>query len=190
MIIVDDTILSEDLLDVCFTCDLKKCLGNCCVEGDAGAPLTKEETNILQRIYPSIKPYLLNDSLRAIAQQGLYVKDFEGELTTPLVDNKQCVYVYYDEHKIARCAIEKAFFDGEINFRKPISCHLYPIRISQNNGFDAVNYHKWPVCDPARKYGEKLNVTVYEFCKDALIRKYGKKWYDNFFDIAKKYFGK
>jgi len=185
MIIVGETIVSEDLLEVCFSCDLKKCLGNCCVEGDAGAPLTEEETEILQAIYPSVRPYLSHQNIQAIAQQGVYVKDFEGDLTTPLVGDKQCVYVYYDEDNIARCTIEKAYFNGYINFRKPISCHLYPIRISKNNGFDAVNYHKWPICDPARKHGKKLNIPVYKFTKDALIRKYGEKWYEEFESIAR-----
>lgn len=188
MIIVGETIISEDLLNICFVCDIKKCFGRCCVEGDAGAPLSKDETGILQAIYPLIKAYLPYQSLQAIAKQGVYVKDFEGELTTPLVDNKHCVYVYFDEHKIASCAIEKAYFDGITNFRKPLSCHLYPIRITKNNTFDAVNYHKWPVCDPARKHGKKLKIPVYEFAKDALIRKYGKKWYDEFLMIVKEFF--
>ncbi len=190
MIIIGDTIVSEDLLTVCFVCDLPQCLGNCCVEGDAGAPLTEDETNILQAIYPLIKSYLPYQSLRAIAKQGVYVKDFEGELTTPLVDYKHCVYTYFDKNNIARCAIEKAYFDGIIGFRKPLSCHLYPIRITKNKDFDAVNYHKWPICDPALINGDKLSIPVFEFAKDALIRKYGKKWYDELAFIAKEYYKK
>ncbi len=190
MIIVGDAIVSEDLLNDCFVCDFKKCSGRCCVEGDAGAPLSEEEAGILESIYPSIKAYLSYQNLYSIATQGVYVKDFEGELTTPLIDNKHCVYAYFDNKKIARCTIEKAHIDGVINYRKPISCHLYPVRISENNGFYAVNYHKWAICEPAREYGEKLNIPVYEFAKDALIRKFGKKWFKEFAIIAKNYYKK
>ena len=190
MIVIGDTIISEDLLNVYFVCNLKKCLGMCCVEGDAGAPLTEEETAVLQLIYPSIKPYLPYQSLQSIAKQGVYVKDFEGELTTPLVDKKHCVYACFDENKIAGCAIEKAYFDGVIKFRKPLSCHLYPIRITKNISFDAVNYHKWPICDVARKHGEQLKTPLYKFTEDALIRKYGKKWYDELAFVAKEYYKK
>lgn len=177
MILVEDTIISEDLLDECFTCDLKKCKGLCCVEGDAGAPLTSEEAKYLQSLYQSITKYLPKQNIRAINKQGVYVKDFEGELTTPLVENKQCAYAVFDKDNIAICAIEKAYNNGEISFLKPVSCHLYPVRISPNNGYDALNYHKWSVCKDGIKTGEKLNVPVYSFVKDALIRKYGKKWY-------------
>ncbi len=187
MIIIGNAIVSEDLLNVHFTCDLVKCSGRCCVEGEAGAPLTEDETAILQSIYPSIKPYLPYKSLKSIAKQGLFVKDFEGELTTPLIDNKHCVYACFDDGKIARCAIEKAYFDGLIKYRKPLSCHLYPVRITKNNLYDAVNYHKWHLCGPARKYGKKLNIPVYEFAKDALIRKYGNEWYNEFANIAKEH---
>lgn len=187
MIIVGDAIISEELLNVCFVCDFSKCLGHCCVVGDAGAPLTKEETVILPSIYQSIKSYLSYKSLQSIAKQGVYVKDFEGELTTPLMDNKHCVYAYFDDKKIARCAIEKAYLDGVINYQKPLSCHLYPVRITKNNPYDAVNYHRWHICEPARKYGENLNVPLFEFAKDALTRKYGNRWYEEFVNIAKEY---
>ncbi len=184
MIIVGDTLVSDELFNVHFSCNINICKGQCCIEGDAGAPLADEETSILQQIFPIIKNYLPYKSLESIAKQGTFVKDFEGELTTPLVDNKQCAYVVY-EKKIAMCGIEKAYFDKKISFRKPVSCHLYPIRITKNANYDAVNYHKWDVCNHALKQGEKENKRVYEYAKEALVRKYGIKWYKELSEIAK-----
>lgn len=178
MIIIDDTLISDELYTEYFVCDLPACNGGCCVQGDAGAPLEKKETIVLERIYPIIKPYLRPEGIAAIEKSGRFVTDIDGEHTTPLVDQKECAYVYFDEDNIAKCAIEKAWEEQIHDFKKPLSCHLYPVRITKYSNYEAVNYHRWPICDPARVYGKKLNVRVYQFLKEALTRKYGEEWYE------------
>jgi len=176
MIAIENTIVSEHLLEKKFVCDLNACKGECCVAGDSGAPLTDEELPILKEIYEKVKPYIPADGVKAIEKQDVYVLDDDKEFTTTLVKGKHCAYVYF-ENKIAKCAIEKAFNEGKINFKKPISCHLYPVRITKYKDYDAVNYHKWEICKPACECGTKLNVPVYKFLKEPLIRKYGENWY-------------
>lgn len=176
MIAIENTIVSEHLLEKKFVCDLNACKGECCVAGDSGAPLEEEELKILDKIYEKVKPYIPTDGIKAIEKQGTYVLDDENEYTTTLVKGKHCAYVYF-ENKIAKCAIEKAFNEGKINFKKPISCHLYPVRITKYKDYDAVNYHKWEICKPACECGSKLNVPVFAFLKEPLIRKYGENWY-------------
>ncbi|TVR42065.1 MAG: DUF3109 family protein [Bacteroidia bacterium] len=177
MIILGDCILSDEIYEEQFVCDLPVCKGGCCVEGDAGAPLTQEETLILGRIVSRLVPYMIPEGLAAIDRQGYWVEDAEGELTTPLVEGRQCAYVFFDDSGIAKCAIEKAWEQGLIDFQKPISCHLYPIRVKKYPHYEALNYHRWPLCDCARAKGKKTAVRVYRFLKDALIRKYGVEWY-------------
>ena len=177
MIAIDNTLVSEDLLDKKFVCDLNACKGACCVKGDSGAPLDQQEANILDEIYDEIKPYLRPEGIKSIEEQGKYIVDVDGDLVTPLVKGKECAYVYFDEKNTALCAIEKAFKEGKINFQKPVSCHLYPVRISNYKNYDAVNYHTWDICKPACSCGSVLNVPVYKFVKAALIRKYGEDWY-------------
>ncbi len=178
MIQFENTLLSEDLFEKHFTCDLNACKGACCVEGDAGAPLEKEEIEQLKKLYSKIKPYLRKEGIKAIKQQGVYTIDDEGDYVTPLIDNKECAYVVFDEKGIAKCGIEQAHSDGKISFKKPISCHLYPIRINKVGKMDALNYSKWGICDPACALGASTKIKIYEFVKDALIRKYGDKWYE------------
>lgn len=178
MIILGQTLLSDELYEEQFVCDLIKCKGGCCVHGDAGAPLTEEETVILAEIAGEVAPFMIPEGIETVNSQGFWVKDTDGDLTTPLVDGKQCAYVYYDADGIAKCAIERAFEEGVIDFQKPVSCHLYPVRATKYPHYDALNYHRWPVCDPARKHGKKLNVRVYRFLKDALIRRFGAEWYE------------
>ncbi|MFW5706530.1 MAG: DUF3109 family protein [Bacteroidota bacterium] len=178
MIIIDDTLISDELYTECFVCDLPVCHGGCCVHGDAGAPLEEEEVSVLQEIYDRVKPFMRTVGIDAIENQGAYVKDIDGEYTTPLVNGQECAYVYFDENNTAKCAIEKAWEEKKQPFRKPVSCHLYPVRITRYSNYEAVNYHRWPICDCARKNGKKLNVKIYEFLKDSLIRKYGQEWYD------------
>lgn len=177
MIAINNTIVSEDLLDKKFVCDLNACKGACCVEGDSGAPLEENEAAILDEVFEEVKPYMRPEGIAAIKEQGKYVVDIDGDLVTPLIDGKECAYVYFDEKNTALCAIEKAHKEGKINFQKPISCHLYPVRITAYKEYDAVNYHAWEICKPACKCGSKLNVPVYKFVKPALIRKYGEDWY-------------
>lgn len=177
MIIVENTIISDDVVEQKFVCNLRACKGACCVSGDSGAPLDYEETKILEEIFEKVKPYLTEKGLQAIEQFGKYMIDSEGEFVTPLVEgNKECAYTIF-ENGIALCGIEKAYRDGIIDFYKPISCHLYPIRIKKYKDYDAVNYDQWDICAPACSNGKKSDIRVFEFVKDALIRKYGKAWY-------------
>ncbi len=178
MIILGQTLLSDELYDEQFVCDLARCGGGCCVEGDAGAPLLEEETFILAEIAGRVVPFMISDGVDTVNKTGYWVTDDDGELTTPLVEGRQCAYVFFDENNVARCAIEKAFEEGLTDFRKPISCHLYPIRITSYPDYEALNYHRWPLCDCARVKGQKLRVRVYRFLKDSLIRKYGAEWYE------------
>ncbi len=178
MIIIGNTLLSDELYKEKFLCDLVVCRGGCCVEGDAGAPLDEHETIILQDAFSKIRPLMIPEGIDTVVRDGTWVHDMNGEAVTPLVEGKQCAYVYYDDSGIAKCAIEKGFELGIIDFRKPISCHLYPIRITAYPHYDALNYHRWPICDCARKRGRKEGVRIYEFVKDALVRKYGQEWYD------------
>jgi len=177
MIELGKTIISQDIFEKDFVCNLSACKGACCIEGDGGAPVTQEEIKILEEIYPKVEPYLRPEGIAAIKKQGTSVQDWDGEMVTPLVNGKECAYVIFDEKGITKCGIEKAYEDGVVDFKKPISCHLYPIRVTHYRDFDALNYHKWDICSPACTLGAELKVPVYRFLKDALIRKYGEDWY-------------
>lgn len=189
MVLIGETLVSLDLFEKKFKCDLSVCKGMCCVEGVAGAPLEVEETKILKKIYPLIYPYLKEKNISAIEEQGLYVTDSDGEWVTPLISGEECAYAIFEDG-IAKCAIEKAYFEGLISFRKPISCHLYPIRIKKIDKLEALNYHEWDVCKPAFELGEKEGIPVYRFLKDVLIRKYGEKWYRELEETAEAYYEK
>jgi hypothetical protein len=178
MIVIDKTVISDDIADNYFLCDLEKCKGGCCVEGDLGAPLEKDELSILDKIYLKVEPYLTEQGKKAIAEQGKYIFDDDKEFSTPTINGKECAYATYDEKGILRCGIEKAWSDRKIKFRKPISCHLYPIRVTKYDSYDALNYDRWEICLPACILGKRLKMPLYKFAKDALIRKYGKEWYD------------
>ena len=178
MILVQDTVVSDDIAKKMFVCNLEKCKGACCVEGDLGAPLEKEELKVLDSILPQVTPYLSSKSSKEIQKQGAWVKDYDDDYSTPTIDNKECVYAFYDENKILKCGIEQAYLDGKIDFKKPISCHLYPIRLKQYNDFIAVNYSEWSICADACVLGEKLGVPLYMFLKEPLIRKFGLDWYN------------
>ena len=193
MIQIDDKLISEDLFSEEFVCNLAKCKGICCVEGDAGAPLDEDETKILDEIYPKIKSYLRPEGIQAIEEQGTYTLDFEGDLVTPLVNNAECAYVIFDEKGYTKCAIEKAYEDGVIDWQKPISCHLYPIRITEYSNFSAINYHEWDICSDACTLGKELGVKVYQFLKKPRIRKYGEEFYQTLSETAEEWekeFGK
>ena len=179
------TIVSEDILQKDFVCNLSACRGACCVDGDAGAPLTMEETKILEQIYPKIKPFLRKEGIAAIEQAGTWVKGAEQDLETPLINNKDCAYVIFDG-KTALCGIEQAYNQGIIDFKKPVSCHLYPIRVTDFTEFAAVNYDKWDICDPACSLGAELEVPVYKFVKESLIRRFGSDWYLELEKVAKE----
>lgn len=187
MIQIHDKLISEDIFAEKFVCDLTKCKGICCVEGDAGAPLDADELPILAEIYPKVKPYLRPEGVEAIEEQGTHTIDTDGDFVTPLVNGGECAYVIFDEHGITKCAIEKAYEEGVISWQKPISCHLYPIRITEYKEFSAINYHEWSVCSPACSLGKELNVKVYEFLKGPLIRKYGEEFYNTLTDAEKEW---
>lgn len=169
--------VSDDIRDREFVCNLDKCKGACCVEGDSGAPLEEEELQILEDIYPAVKPYLSEEGVKAIEAQGKHVIDEDGDLCTPIINGRECAYAVYDKKGILKCGIEQAYLDGKIKWKKPISCHLYPIRVTSKKNFEALNYHKWHICSPACALGKELQVPVYKFLKEPLIRKYGPEWY-------------
>lgn len=176
MIEIDNKVVSSEILEQRFCCDLPRCLGKCCVYGDSGAPLTPIEAITIEQILHRVKPYMTPEGIAAIREQGVALTDSDGDLVTPLIDGKECAFTVF-ENGIATCAIEKAWNDGKIDFQKPLSCHLYPIRVKEYSNFTAINYHQWEVCAPARELGKKINLPVYKFLKDALIRAYGKEFY-------------
>jgi hypothetical protein len=188
MIAIDGVLLSDEVVEEHFVCDLQKCKGGCCVDGDCGAPLTKEETKIIKNIYPKIKSYLPEEYIAEIERQGTHVMDDEYGYVTPTIDGGICVYAYTDELGIVKCAIEKAYKDGVVDFKKPISCHLFPIRIKELPGYEAINYEpRETLCKPACKLGNKLKVPVYQFLKEPLIRKYGEEFYNTLDAVGKKF---
>jgi len=188
MLQIGNKVVSLELLEEKFICDLDQCKGQCCVDGESGAPLEEGEKELIEKNYPVFKKYLRKESIKSIEKQGFTVVDRDGETVTPLLDGEECVYAIF-ENGIAKCAIEKAYFDKKITFRKPISCHLYPIRLKNlYDNIEAVNYHKWSVCEPARELGCKKNVIVYKFLKDALVRRYGLDWYNELDEVAEIYY--
>jgi hypothetical protein len=187
MLQIEDKIVSFDVLEKKFVCNLTVCKGICCVDGDAGAPLEKEELKLIKKYFKKIKKYLPQKNLEEIERQGLYIIDEDGDYVTPCIDGKECVYVVKDEKGIYKCAFEIAFRKGEINFIKPISCHLYPIRLSKFENFTGVNYEERNICAAARILGNKNNVKVYEFLKEPLTRAFGEDWYEQLDYAAKNY---
>ncbi|MFC7357818.1 DUF3109 family protein [Jejudonia soesokkakensis] len=181
------TIVSEAIIEKEFVCNLGACKGACCIEGEAGAPVTTEEVETLKQIYPKVKPFLRPEGIAAIEAQGTHIVSDLDELETPLVNGKECAYVTFTENGTASCGIEDAYNAGEVDFRKPISCHLYPVRVQDYSEFAAVNYHKWPICNDACTLGKELKVPVYKFTKEALIRKFGEHWYAELEKVAAKH---
>lgn len=179
------TIVSEDILKKDFVCNLSACKGACCVDGDAGAPLSEEETKILAEIYPKVKPFLRKEGIEAIEKLGTSVIGTDGTLETTLIDEKDCAYVIFDG-QTALCGIEQAYNQGEVSWKKPVSCHLYPIRVKDFTEFAAVNYDRWDICDDACTLGKELQVPIYIFVKEALIRKFGEDWYSELEKVAEE----
>ncbi|WP_196896189.1 DUF3109 family protein [Aureivirga marina] len=180
------TIVSEDIIEKDFVCNISKCKGECCIDGDAGAPLEENELQIMQDAYPAVKPFLREEGIKAVEEQGLYTTNEFGEHETTLIEGKECAYVIFDEKNTAMCAFEQAYNQGLISWKKPISCHLYPIRVQDYSGFAAVNYHRWQICDDACSLGKELQVPIYKFTKEALVRKFGEDWYMELEKIAEK----
>ncbi|MBR5455200.1 MAG: DUF3109 family protein [Rikenellaceae bacterium] len=177
MIEIDDKIVSVDILTTDFLCDVARCKGICCVEGNAGAPLEMDEMDVLEELYPIYEKYMTPEGREAIERDGFAVVDIDGDLTTPLVNDAECAYSY-NEGGVTLCAIEKAYLAGECSWRKPISCHLYPIRVAKfSNGTYGLNFHRWNVCASAFECGRKVGVPAYKMLKEAITRAFGEEFY-------------
>lgn len=176
MIVVKNSIVSDDIADCRFSCDLGCCRGGCCVEGDSGAPLLEEEVASLEAVLPEVLPLLTPEGRATIEAQGVAVRDADGDLGTPLIDGGACAFVAYGADGCALCAIEMAYRNHlfHLPFSKPVSCHLYPIRVEDYGEFTAVNYHQWDICRYAKNHGEPLYVQL----KEPLIRRFGSDWYE------------
>ena len=184
MILIGNTVVSLEILEKEFCCDLEKCRGCCCIEGDAGAPLTEEEEKTLLELLPMLLPEMTPEARKAVEEKGMSYRDPEGELVTQIVDGKDCVFALTDHKDWCYCLIEKAFHAGKTTFRKPVSCHLYPVRVKEfaargdAPAMSALEYHRWDICHCARVLGKKEHVRLYEFLKEPLIRRFGQAWYD------------
>ncbi len=178
MIEIDGKIVSTDLLTVPFLCDLKQCRGLCCVEGTGGAPLTDEEIDVLEREYDNYSRYMMPEGREIVEREGFMVVDEYGEYATPLIGGADCVFSF-QEDGVAYCAIERAYNNGECGFRKPVSCHLYPVRVKRfRNGTVGLNYNRWDICSSALECGKRLGVPMYRMLKDAIVRAFGQEFYD------------
>lgn len=186
MIQIDKTLISEDIKEQFFVCDLDKCKGACCVEGDLGAPLNEDELPDMEEVVEAVKPYLSEAAIKALEENGPYLLDEDGDFSTTTIDHKECAFAFYEDKNILKCSIEQAWRDGKTEIQKPISCHLYPIRVAKLHEFLALNYERWHICSPACELGEKLSVPVYKFLKDPLIRRFGQKWYDQLCEAIEK----
>lgn len=186
MIEIGNSLVSRELLEEEFVCNLSACKGACCVAGDAGAPLEESEARLIKKDLKKIKEYLPEKGITAIEEQGVSTADplKEDELVTPLVDGKECAFTIFDADGKASCGIEKAWQNGDSQLRKPISCHLYPVRLKAYTDFTAVNYDRWEICSPACDLGKELKLPVYRFLKNALIRKFGEEWYSELDKLA------
>jgi len=186
MVEIGQTLISDDIFEEYFMCDLLKCKGACCIEGDSGAFLNDGEAVTIEQDYQFFKIYLPEKHIEEIKKQGYSIIDNDGDLVTPLVNNRQCAYSFYDEKGILKCSIEKAYFEGKTNFRKPVSCHLFPIRITEYESFDAVNYQELSICKSGRICGSSHKLLLFKFLQEPLIRKYGNEWFTEL-EIASKY---
>lgn len=191
MIAIDNVLISDDVVEAKFVCDLNKCKGGCCEDGDAGAPLEKEEKKVLDEKFNIIKPYLTKEGLQEIERKGRYLYDREFGWVTPTVNGKICAYGFRDKQGIIKCGIEQAYYDGKLDWKKPVSCHLYPIRVSKSKEYIRVNYEpRETLCSPACALGKKLKLPVYQFLKDAIIRKFGTDFFDVLHQAAVTHFDK
>lgn len=184
MIQIQHTLLSDEIFNEQFICDLCKCKGQCCVEGESGAPLTQQEFRDIEEILPEIWGDLSPKAQNVIDDQGIAYTDYDGELVTSLVNGNECVFTVFDADGVCKCAIDKAYREKRISIQKPVSCHLYPIRLTEYGDFTAVNYHRWSVCRQAVKLGRKEKMPLYRFLKEPLIRKFGEEWYEEVCEAA------
>lgn len=184
---IGKTLVSEALFEQTFTCDLSACKGACCVEGEAGAPLEWNEIEQLETHWQEVKPYLTKAGIAALEAQGVATQNAFEEWETPLIDGKACAYINYDANGIAQCGIEQAHRNGDTQLQKPISCHLYPIRVKNYSAFVAVNYHEWAICASGCALGDELKRPLYQFVEKALIRKFGQAWYEALQQAAQEF---
>jgi hypothetical protein len=189
LIAIDNTLVSDDVIEAKFVCDLHKCKGGCCEDGDAGAPVEKEEMRIIEENFKAIEPYLTPEGLKEIKTQGKFLYDREFGWVTPTINNAVCAYGFRDKQGIIKCGIEAAYNDGKLNWKKPISCHLFPIKISRTKDYTMVNYEpREGLCNPGCALGKKVKMPVYEFLRESLIRKFGETFYNTLHQIALDYF--
>jgi len=189
VIVIDNVLVSDDIVQEQFVCDLNKCKGGCCEDGDAGAPLEKNELSLLPKYYDEIKPYLTKEGIREIESGGFYNYDHEFGWVTPTINGSLCAYGKKDKFGIIKCGIEQAYNDGKITWKKPISCHMFPIRIKSTKDHDLLNYEpREDLCQAACSLGKKLKVPVYTFLKEPLIRKYGEEFYEALEAVGQDYF--
>lgn len=187
MIRIGDTVVSLDVIERYFCCDLDDCKGACCIEGDAGAPITKEEEEALNEALPAVIGQLSKEAREVIKKQGVSYVDEEGDLVTSIIGNKDCVFCTYDKKGVCLCALEIGYNRGECKFKKPVSCHLYPIRLTEYPTFTAVNYDERKICRGAVKLGKEKGIRVYEFLEGPLVRHFGKEWYQELKQVAEEY---
>lgn len=187
MLQIQNALVSLDLAEEFFVCDLAKCLGRCCIEGDAGAPITEDEKKKLEEVLPVVWDDLLPAAREVIERQGVAYTDEEGDLVTSIVDGRDCVFTTYAPGGMCLCAVEKAFREGKCDWRKPMSCYLYPLRLTEYPDFTAVNYHRWKICKCARTLGRKEGVRLYEFMRGPLTERFGAEWYDELKQACEAY---
>ncbi|MCC6721410.1 MAG: DUF3109 family protein [Bacteroidia bacterium] len=187
MLIVGSALVSEDIIEKSFVCDIKKCLGKCCVEGDRGAPLLENEIDLIAKNIENIIPFMDCEGIELLNNKGFFEIDTaDNEYVTTCRQNGSCVFAVF-ENNIAACAIEKAFENNKSDFKKPISCHLYPVRVSKYGEYTVFNYNQWDICSSACSNGDNLNIKIYQFLKDSLIRKMGNEWYNELEQIAEEW---
>lgn len=177
MFLIQNTLVSLDVLEKEFCCDLDKCRGCCCIEGDAGAPISEEEVTQVEQILPLLLPEMTKEAREIVEKQGISYLDPSGERVTSIVNDKDCIFARTDHNGWCYCLIEKAYNAGKIGFKKPISCHLYPIRLTKVGDYTGVEYHRWDICHCARQLGKKNHIPLYQFLREPLIRRFGEAWY-------------
>ena len=187
MIILGNTLISEDVFEKEFICNLNACKGSCCIEGDAGAPVSADEKLAIEANFELIKPYLSEQSLHEMERIGAFEKDEDNEWQTTCLQSGECNFVKRDATGLLSCGIEQSYLAGQSTIRKPISCYLYPIRIVKVGDYEALNYHKWDICSAACTLGKQEKVRVYQFLKEPLIAKFGEAWYQELCEIAVAY---
>ena len=183
---IEDKVVSTQIFEKKFVCDLSACKGQCCVSGDSGAPISVEEISILEDEIDKIKPFMTKEGVEVIENQGVFYVDQENDEVTSLIDEKQCAFVSFNKEGVAQCSIEKAYKKGQTTLKKPISCHLYPVRVKQFKEFTALNYNEWDICEPACKCGEKLKIPVFIFLKDAITRAFGCAFFSELLAVNKE----